>query len=59
MIALVLKVPGHLMDAVERIFQELLVDQWHQVRVHRHLTLQLVVERPARHRDRAALRPDR
>jgi hypothetical protein len=42
--ALVLQVPGHLADAVERGVQKLLVDQQHEVEVHRRLALRRALE---------------
>jgi hypothetical protein len=56
--ALVLQVPGHLPDAIERGVQKLLVDQQHEVEVHRRLALRRVIERRSRDRQQAALRPD-
>ena len=43
-VALVLQVPGHLLDAVERGFQELPVDQPHERQVHLGLALWAVIE---------------
>ena len=57
--ALVSQVPRHLPHAVERGLQKLLVDQQHQVEVHRRLALRRVIERRSRDRQQAALRPDR
>jgi hypothetical protein len=42
---LVLQVPCHLPDTVKRGVQELLVDQQHQVEVHRGFALRRVIER--------------
>lgn len=42
--ALVLQVPRHLPDNVERGIQELLVDQQHEVEVHRRFALRRVIE---------------
>jgi hypothetical protein len=42
---LVLQAPRHLPNAVERGVQELLVDQQHEIEVHRRLALRRVIER--------------
>lgn len=55
--ALVLQVPSHLPDTIERGFQELPIDQLHQRQVHLGLALRRVVERRLRDRQQAALRP--
>jgi len=55
---LVLQVPCHLPDAVERGVQELLVDQQHQVEEHRGLALRRVMQRRPRDREKAAQRLD-
>lgn len=56
---LVLQVPGHLANPIERRVEELPVDQPHQAEVLIRLSNRLVVERRARDRQQAALRPDR
>ena len=43
--ALVLQVPGHLPHTVKRGLQELLVDQQHQIKIHRGFALRRVIER--------------
>jgi hypothetical protein len=57
--ALVLQVPRHLLDAIERRFEEPLVNHPHQGEVYHHLAHQFVVKRRLRDRQQAALCPDR
>ncbi len=57
--ALILQMPCHLLHAVERCLEELLVDHDHQVEVQGRLAHRLVLERRPTVRQQAALRPDR
>lgn len=54
--AFVLQVPRHLLHAVKRRLEELLVDYHHEVEVHGRLAHRFMVERRPRDRQQAALR---